>query len=810
MKKGASFNLSCYAIPLLIVFLFSTPAVQSGTGNLPGHSSQQSPASSSAPLRVNEPTAVADKWDLAVGDTVEVLADSLNCRAQPSSSATVLASESQEEEGTILNGSVSSGGYVWWEIAYVNSSTGWSAEGTGSTQWLQNISGGVAYNRTAALAYAAKYWNVVTSDGYFWDSSDGYEALAQGTNVENLSGDDCAHFVSQAIGNQPNASGGGLNIRSRVPPTYGEPGAGNLGDLIIDNGWGVQVNSVSQLQAGDIINYEWTAGAGWGHVALYLGNGTVAAHTDSNYGANWTLGGAYAYRFIHIYSTTGSTHPSVTLGVSPVKGIAPLTVKATAAASGGSGNYSSYTYNWGDGSPSTTTASSSSSHTYSSAGTYLANVSVTDSQGNTGTSKQVTVNVMAPIIVDLTDSTATGTSPLNVSFTASSTGGSGSYGTYAWIFGDSKTSTTTTGTVSHIYTAAGTYNATVLVTDSDGDTATSNPATIVVTSGTGPTEPTVSISVNHLSGNAPLSVTVTATASGGSGSYTSYVYHWGDGSPSTTSVSSTSSHQYTTLGEFEIDVSVEDSLGAVGWSANSTVTVSDNLTVSLSASATTIVEPKAATFSANVGGGSGTDTSFSWSFGDGTYASTSSPSTSHAYESPGAFEATVAVTDSFGKTVTSIPLLITVNPPLVAQISASPSSGAYPLASTVTVTISGGIVPYTAAWGFGDGKDSTSNTSSDTTISIEHTFENAGTFVINVSVEDADGDHSTVSTTVTVSQGSGTQTTSPSNSLSAILTPAYLLSIAAIAGALVCLAVLVRRKHLRQQRPPSDEYQWRS
>ncbi|MDG6912767.1 MAG: amidase domain-containing protein, partial [Nitrososphaerota archaeon] len=192
-----------------------------------------------------------DPFGLAIGDTVKVIATSLNCRATPSPNGTLISTEASGQLGTIDNGSVSSGGYIWWYIAYTDGNTGWSAEGTGSTAWLQNVTGqntsSVAYNRTAAMYYAAHYWNVVTSDGYFWNGPSTYVSLAQGTNVTNMSGDDCAHFVSQVIGDEPHQPGGGLNIPSRVPPTYGEPGNAALGDLVINNGWGVVVPSVTDL-----------------------------------------------------------------------------------------------------------------------------------------------------------------------------------------------------------------------------------------------------------------------------------------------------------------------------------------------------------------------------------------------------------------------------------------------------------------------------------------------------------------------------------------------------------------------------------
>lgn len=51
-----------------------------------------------------------------------------------------------------------------------------------------------------------------------------------------------------------------------------------------------------------MINYRWENNpiGTWNHIAVYIGNGQVASHTASHYGAVWQLSGAAEYRFIHI------------------------------------------------------------------------------------------------------------------------------------------------------------------------------------------------------------------------------------------------------------------------------------------------------------------------------------------------------------------------------------------------------------------------------------------------------------------------------------------------------------------------------
>lgn len=170
------------------------------------------------------------------------------------------------------------------------------------------------YNRTAAVAYANANYNKVVGDGYFYINSYPATFLGAGQPVPS-GGNDCAHFVSSAIGSPPGGGGGGLTIPNRAG-TYGEPGAGRLDALLVGNAevggygstykYGVLVNSVSQLTPGDVIGYDWDGDAAngnmWGidHTALYIGNNQIDCHSNSRLGANWTLGGADNYFFIHI------------------------------------------------------------------------------------------------------------------------------------------------------------------------------------------------------------------------------------------------------------------------------------------------------------------------------------------------------------------------------------------------------------------------------------------------------------------------------------------------------------------------------
>ena len=193
----------------------------------------------------------------------------------------------------------------------------------------------ITYDRNAAVTYANNNWNKVVSDGYFWINGSTADFYGAGQPVPvNVSGeasgigDDCAHYVSSAIG----SPGGGLTIPSRAG-TYGEPGAARLDELLVGNSaggygttyaYGTLVSSVSQLTPGDVIGYDWDGSgdgsmSGIDHTVIYTGNNDVDAHATSHEGVNWNFGDADDTFFIHI-TLPDSIVPTTPANSSPANG----------------------------------------------------------------------------------------------------------------------------------------------------------------------------------------------------------------------------------------------------------------------------------------------------------------------------------------------------------------------------------------------------------------------------------------------------------------------------------------------------------
>jgi PKD repeat protein len=175
--------------------------------------------------------------------------------------------------------------------------------------------------------------------------------------------------------------------------------------------------------------------------------------------------------------TVVNSAPTVQAGVSPRSGVAPHRVRFTSEGRDADGDRLTYAWAFGDGG---TADTRNASHTYLQAGTYTAEVTVTDVHGGTGSAEvQVTVanppGNAAPTVRVAADP-KTGTAPLRVRFTSAASDPDRDQLSYVWEFGDGAKAGGPTAV--HTYTQPGSYTAKLTVTDPGGRTAS---ATVVVT-----------------------------------------------------------------------------------------------------------------------------------------------------------------------------------------------------------------------------------------------------------------------------------------------------------------------------------------
>jgi PKD repeat protein len=220
-----------------------------------------------------------------------------------------------------------------------------------------------------------------------------------------------------------------------------------------------------------------TGGNGTLTYAWDFGDGNTS--TDQNPSHTFNTPGTYNVSLIVTDgdgSTDGSSvtvevlddaQPTVSASATPDTGIAPINIQFDATVSAGD---APFTYSWDFGDSSATQTGPRPNHSYTSGGTYTATVTVTDADGDT-TSDTVDVTIADDEVpaVTVTADQDTGTAPHTVNFTTSATGGNAPL-SYTWYFGDGS-APGSGDTITHTYQNAGVYEATVVVTDANGDTA---------------------------------------------------------------------------------------------------------------------------------------------------------------------------------------------------------------------------------------------------------------------------------------------------------------------------------------------------
>lgn len=274
------------------------------------------------------------------------------------------------------------------------------------------------------------------------------------------------------------------------------------------------------------------------------------------------------FRYIFSQDLTAIPSANTLVGESPL----PVTFDATAS----TGNIISYEWMFGDGESS---SESIITHTYTSAGNYDVVLKVTD---NTGAVDQQTLSVVVnsptgfnnPPTAVISSSASVGDAPLKIEFDGSgSTDTEGAIVSYDWDMGDGWTATGSK--VTHTYSSAGTFNATLTVTDSGGLTNTVSTPIIILTPTGFNLPPNAVISSSITSKNDPPIMSFDAKKSDDpDGHIIAFTWNFGDGM-SDTGVSV--EHTYSQDAIYTVTLVVTDNMGTNSYPAKFTVNVKDGV-----------------------------------------------------------------------------------------------------------------------------------------------------------------------------------------------------------------------------------------
>ncbi len=417
------------------------------------------------------------------------------------------------------------------------------------------------------------------------------------------------------------------------------------------------------------------------------------------------------------------------------------------------GTATSYLWNFGDG---TTSTEANPRHTFTGVGTYNIILSATGPGGTTLITRQISVQnptIPAPV-ASFNASPTSGTFPLNVQFTNTSTG---SITGYSWNFGDGQVSTQINP--SHSYVLPGVYTVTLVTSGAGGNssaqtvitvgtpaTATSLPPTATLVPPTATIIPpdTLAPATATLT-ETPVPPTATLTETPVPPTETLVIPTETETAlpAPTETVTNTVEPPTATATETETALPLPtetetptETATLVPPTATETP-VPPTETPTETATPTETLVPLVAQFihltsTDNpltvqfTNGSTGAIETYEWNFGDGSVLS-NEINPIHTFPSSGSYIVTLTI--SGDGQMTSAQETIVVSEPVVAGFAATPIVG-QPLSLLFTNTSTGPISTY--LWDFGDGSTSTE-------INPGHTYSVGGNYNVTLTVASTDG-----------------------------------------------------------------------
>ncbi len=373
--------------------------------------------------------------------------------------------------------------------------------------------------------------------------------------------------------------------------------------------------------------------------------------------------------------------------------------------------------------------------TYATAGVYIVCLTITTGNGcvdDICTPVTITGEEPNPVCEAFFNYETTG---LVGFFNGSPSGGNSDIIGWQWSFGDGTGSDDIQ--VSHTYAAAGTYNVCLTITTANG--CIDDYCHTVTVSGT--TTPVCAAHFNFETEG--LTAWFNGITSEANGDITGWVWSFGDGTSSDNGAQV--NHTYSTAGTYTVCLIITTGNGCVDDICH-TVTVTGGTTPLCAAHFNFETEGLTAWFNGNTSEANGEITGWVWSFGDGT-SSDNGAQVNHTYTEAGTYTVCLTITTGNG-CVDDICHTVTVTggtTPLCAAHFNFETEGLTAWFNGNTSEANSDIISW--VWSFGEG------TTSGNGIEVSHTFAEAGTYTVCLTITTGNGCVDDICQTITVTGG---------------------------------------------------------
>ena len=349
---------------------------------------------------------------------------------------------------------------------------------------------------------------------------------------------------------------------------------------------------------------------------------------------------------------------------------------------------------------------------------------------------------------------------------------------YTFNWGDGTTSQTglvnsgTSASLSHTWSAAGTYLVKAMATDNkSAESAWSSALSVTITSVLNRAPNVPSIPSGPDSGIAGTVYSYSTSATDPNGDQVKYTFSWGDGTTTTTALvdsgtPASASHKWSTPGTYLVKARARDSKGlASAYSSSVTVKIAPNsppAIASMPSGPASGIVGTVYSYSTSAIDPNGDQVKYTFSWGDGTITTTALvdsgtvASASHKWGAAGSYLVKAKATDSKGLASaysSSLTVKIAANsPPAIAAIPSGPVSGIVGTTysySTSAIDPNGDQVKYTFSWGDGT-TTTTALVDSGTAASASHKWGAVGSYLVKAKATDSKGLASAYSSSLTV------------------------------------------------------------